>query len=168
MTKQTNKPIGVRRVSAAVVAASCAVASLSLLAACDSSDSNKTVGQKIDTAVAKTEAKAEDMKEAAQASVDSAGAAIREGAAQAKDAAKQAASSASTNSEDAAITASVSAGLMKDPDLSAVKIDVDTANGSVTLIGPALNEASRSRASIIAMSVKGVSRVDNRLVLKGA
>lgn len=114
MTKQTNKPIGVRRVSAAVVAASCAVASLSLLAACDSSDSNKTVGQKIDTAVAKTEAKAEDMKDAAKASVDSAGAAIREGAAQAKDAAKQAANSASANGEDAAITASVSAGLMKD------------------------------------------------------
>jgi osmotically-inducible protein OsmY len=168
MTKQTKKPVGIRRVRVGAVAASCAVASLSLLAACDSADSNKTVGQKIDTAVAKTEARAEDMKEAAQASVDSAGAALREGAAQAKEAAKQAASSASANSEDAAITASVSAGLMKDPDLSAVKIDVDTANGSVTLIGPAPNEASRSRASIIAMSVKGVSRVDNRLVLKGA
>jgi hyperosmotically inducible periplasmic protein len=168
MTKQTKNPIGVRRVRASVVAASCAVASLSLLAACDSADSNKTVGQKLDAAVAKTESKAEDIKDAAKASVDSAGVALRDGAAQAKEAAKQAASGASATSEDAAITASVSAGLLKDPDLSAVKIDVDTANGSVTLIGPAPSEASRSRASIIAMSVKGVSRVDNRLVLKGA
>jgi hyperosmotically inducible protein len=84
MTKQTNKRIGVRRARAGVVAASCAVASLSLLAACDSSDSNKTVGQKIDSAVAKTEAKAEDIKDAAKASVDSAGAALRDGAAQAQ------------------------------------------------------------------------------------
>ena len=168
MTKQTIKSIGTCRVRASVVVASCAVASLSLLAACDSADSNKTVGQKIDNAVAKTEAKAEDIKDAAKASVDSAGAALRDGADQAKDAAKQAATSASANSEDAAISASVAAGLLKDPDLSAVNIDVDTSNGNVTLIGPAPHEASRSRASIIAMSVKGVSRVDNRLVLKGA
>ena len=34
-----------------------------------------------------------------------------------------------------AITASVSAGLLKDPDPSALKIDVDTRNGVVSMYG---------------------------------
>jgi len=168
MTKQTKPPARTAGARLGAVTASCAIASLSLLSACDSAESGKTVGQKLDTAVAKTEAKAEDIKDSAKASIDSAGAALRDGTERAKDAAQQAATSASANSEDASITASVSAGLLKDPDLSAVKINVDTVGGAVTLNGPAPSEAARSRASIIAMSVKGVSRVDNRLLLKGA
>ena len=64
------------------------------------------------------------------------------------------------------ITASVAAGLIKDPDLSALKIDIDTKKGVVSLYGPAPSEAARMRATDIAKAVKGVSSVDNKLTVK--
>ena len=148
------------------VLVSCALASLPFLAACDSADSSKTVGQKLDSAVAKTEQAATDVKDATKASVESASAALREGADQAKAAATKASASVSINSDDAVITASVAAGLIKDPDLSAIKIDIDTKQGVVSLYGPAPSEAARMRATDIAKAVKGVSAVDNKLTVK--
>lgn len=156
--------ISTHRLSA--IAAACALATLPFLAACDNGDSTKTVGQKLDTAIAKTEQAAVDVKDATQASVNSAGAALREGADQAKAAAKEASASVSINSEDAAITASVAAGLIKDPDLSAIKIDIDTKQGVVSLYGPAPSETARMRATDIAKAVKGVSGVENKLTVK--
>jgi hyperosmotically inducible periplasmic protein len=144
----------------------CALAALPLLSACDSTDSTQTVGQKLDAAIAKTEQAAVDVKDATKASVDSAGAALRESADQAKAAARQASENVTTNSDDALITASVNAGLLKDPDLSALKIDVDTKLGVVNLYGPAPSESARSRATAIATAVKGVTSVDNKLTVK--
>jgi hyperosmotically inducible periplasmic protein len=137
-----------------------------LLVACDSADSSKTVGQKLDSAVAKTEQAATDVKDATKATVESASAAMREGADQAKAAAKNASDKISFSADDAAITASVAAGLIKDPDLSAIKIDIDTKQGVVSLYGPAPTEAARMRATDIAKAVKGVSSVDNKLTVK--
>lgn len=68
--------------------------------------------------------------------------------------------------DDAVITASVKAGLVKDPDLSALKIDVDTKDGVVTLNGLAGNEPAKQRAGKMAQSVKGVREVRNFLTLK--
>ena len=65
--------------------------------------------------------------------------------------------------DDATITAHVSSGLAKDPDLSAIKIDVDTRAGAVTLSGPAPNASARERAEMIAKGVKGVVSVTNNL-----
>ncbi len=144
----------------------CALATLPLLAACDNADSGKTVGQKLDTAIAKTEQAAVDVKAATKASVESASATLRDGADQAKTAAAKASDSVTFNSEDTAITASVAAGLIKDPDLSAFKIDIDTKKGVVSLYGPAPSEAARMRATDIAKAVKGVSGVDNKLTVK--
>ena len=70
--------------------------------------------------------------------------------------------------DDVAITASIAAGFAKDADLSAIKIDVDTKNGVVSLIGPAPSVAARDRATTIAKGVKGVNSVDNKLVVKGS
>ena len=142
------------------------LASLPILMACESADSTKTVGQKLDTAVARTEQVATDVKDATQASIASAGAALRDGAAQAKEAADRAGSSINVDAEDVAITASVSAGFIKDPDLSALKIDVDTKQRVVSLYGPAPSEAARERATVIAKAVKGVTSVDNKLTVK--
>ena len=142
------------------------LATLPILMACESADSSKTVGQKLDTAVAKTEQAATDVKDATKASIESAGAAIRDGAAQAKEAAERAGNSVNVDAEDVAITASVSAGLIKDPDLSALKIDVDTKQRVVSLYGPAPTEAARERATVIAKAVKGVTSVDNKLTVK--
>ncbi len=154
------------RLPMSVLATACAVLTLPLLAACDNSDSTRTVGQKLDSAIAKTEQAAVNAKDATKASVDSAGAALREGADQAKAAAKRASADVSANSEDAAITASIAAGLIKDPDLSALKIDIDTKQGVVSLYGPAPSETARLRATDIAKAVKGVSSVDNKLTVK--
>ena len=68
--------------------------------------------------------------------------------------------------DDASITASVSASLAKDPELSAIRIDVDTKNGNVTLKGPAPTASARDRASDIARNIKGVNSVNNELVVK--
>ena len=139
---------------------------LPILMACESADSSKTVGQKIDTAVAKTEQAATDVKDATKASIESATTVLRDGAAQAKVAAHTATDGMNFDAQDATITASVSAGLIKDPDLSAIKIDVDTKKGVVSLYGPAPSQAALERATVIAKAVKGVSAVDNKLTVK--
>ena len=148
------------------LAGASALAMMPFMAACDSADSSKTVGQKLDTAIAKTEQAAANVKDATTASVNSAGVALRDGADQAKAAAKGASVSVSVNSQDAAITASVAAGLIKDPDLSAFKIDIDTKQGVVRLYGPAPSETARMRATDIAKAVKGVTSVENMLQVK--
>lgn len=142
------------------------LATLPILMACESADSTKTVGQKLDTAVAKTEQAAIDVKDATKASIASASTALREGAAQAKVAAQSATEGMTFDTQDATITASVAAGLIKDPDLSAIKIDIDTKKGAVSLYGPAPSQAALERATMIAKAVKGVTSVDNKLTVK--
>jgi hyperosmotically inducible protein len=69
---------------------------------------------------------------------------------------------------DSTITAEVKTALAADPQLAALKIDVDTNNGVVTLTGPAPDEQSKSRATQIAAAPKGVMRVENRLEVKSS
>ena len=66
---------------------------------------------------------------------------------------------------DAGITAAVKTALAADPTLSALKIDVSTEGGVVTLVGPAPDEKSRERAAVLAAAPQGALRVDNRLVV---
>jgi hyperosmotically inducible periplasmic protein len=68
---------------------------------------------------------------------------------------------------DAAITTSIRADFLKDPDLSVLKIDVNTTDGVVTLNGRAENESAKARAARMAQSVKGVRAVRNFLTVKG-
>jgi osmotically-inducible protein OsmY len=82
------------------------------------------------------------------------------------DAAAQPAQSSRVN--DAAITASIKTDFLKDPDLSVLKIDVDTKGGVVTLNGLAGDEPARQRAEKMASAVKGVKEVRNFLVVKRA
>jgi hyperosmotically inducible periplasmic protein len=69
---------------------------------------------------------------------------------------------------DSTITAEVKSALAADPQLSALRIEVDTNNGVVTLTGPAPNEQAKSRATQIAAGPKGVMRVENRLEVKSS
>ena len=143
-----------------------AAASLALLAACGKSD-YRTVGQKVDAAVnsaeQKTDAAAEKMRQ------ESAELKARTGEAldKAADKTAGAASRVAEKFDDAAITTAVNAELAKDPALSALSINVDTAVGAVTLRGTAPSAVARERASTLAMGVKGVQRVDNQLLVKG-
>lgn len=66
---------------------------------------------------------------------------------------------------DVGITAAVKTALAADPALSALRIEVDTRDGVVTLTGPAPDEKARARAAVLAGAPDGVRSVDNRLVV---
>jgi hyperosmotically inducible periplasmic protein len=124
-----------------------------LLSACGKSDT--TLGQKVDGAVASTERAAS----AAQAD-------MKEVAKEAKAAASEATSTVTTATRDGVTTSKVNAELVKDPSLSAMKINVDSADGHVALTGTAPSESARDRAAAMARAVEGVKDVDNRLIVE--
>ncbi|MDA8520822.1 BON domain-containing protein [Acidovorax sp. NCPPB 4044] len=123
------------------------------LAACNRQD-EQTVGQKIDATIERTGEAASDAQRRMEAA-----------ATEASQASRQAAARAAEVMDDAGITAKVTAGLAQDAELSAIKIDVDTRNGIVTLSGPVKNDVARERASRIAENVKGVNSVVNQLTV---
>ncbi|GIZ53745.1 BON domain-containing protein [Noviherbaspirillum aridicola] len=69
--------------------------------------------------------------------------------------------------DDALITSKVKAALLKDPDISGFKINVDTAKGVVSLKGEVKTLALRRKAESIASGVEGVRKVDNQLIITG-
>jgi len=68
--------------------------------------------------------------------------------------------------DDAGITAKVNAALAGDKELSALRIDVDTRDGVVTLSGPAPSASAKERAAELALKVEGVASVNNQLTIK--
>jgi osmotically-inducible protein OsmY len=134
--------------------AAAVLAALSLTA-CNRSDDGRTVGQQVDAAVQSTKHAAAEAKQEA-----------KEATAGIRQEVKTAGAEASDKVADAAITASVNADLAKDNDLSALRIDVDTQNGHVTLKGTAPSEAAKERAARMAGNVKGVTSVDNQLTIQ--
>lgn len=138
-----------------LVALSLAALALTL-AACDRTEPEPTVGQKIDGAITQVERKAEEVKaDASQA------------AAKARVEGAQMADAAGTAMKDAAITTEVNAKLAADKTLSVMRINVDTSGGRVKLEGEAPSGEARNRASALAASVDGVLGVDNRLSVRG-
>jgi hyperosmotically inducible protein len=129
------------------------LAVLLALGACSKTD-EQTAGQQLDSAVAKTEAAGERAAAKTEAAVENAAEATKTAGANAMDA-----------TFDAGITAKVNAGLAADKDLSAVKINVDTKEGVVTLTGPAPTPAAKDRAGEIAKNVQDVKSVNNQLTV---
>jgi hyperosmotically inducible periplasmic protein len=125
------------------------------LAACDRAQDDRSVGQKIDSAVAKVEKKSDQaVAEAKKEMAD-----VRASASQTVDA-------AGGKVKDAAITTSINAELTKDAALSALKINVDTSQGRVALRGTAPSAAARDRATLLAKRVEGVVSVENQLQVR--
>lgn len=122
--------------------------------------------------VAQSEQRMEQKVDQAQASaergMDNAANAVKGAAQDASQATKNAAAEVGDKVGDAMITTTVNAELAKDPKLSALKINVDTADGKVALRGTAPDSASRERATQLAMAVKGVVSVDNQLTIEPA
>jgi hyperosmotically inducible protein len=116
------------------------------MAACSPRDENKTVGQKVDETITTAKSTTQDLKQSS----------------------KQAANDAAEAAGDAMITTKVNAALAVDDKLKAIKIDVDTSNGKVTLTGSAPDAESRDRATTLAKAVNGVTGVDNRLMISGS
>jgi osmotically-inducible protein OsmY len=81
----------------------------------------------------------------------------------------QSSSSRSTGQivDDAAITAKVKAELLKDPEVSGMKINVDTTQGTVKLKGEIKTIALRKKVEDLAKGVAGVKSVDNQLIVTG-
>ena len=129
-----------------------AVAAATALTACGRPDDNRTVGQKVDAGVASTE------RSAAEARAD-----VKSATNDVKQASKDAGNAVAATARDMAITAKVKAELVKDPGLSALRIDVDTKDGRVVLNGTAPTSSARDRASTLATGIEGVGSVDNQL-----
>ena len=138
------------------------------LVACNRQDDGRTVGQKLDSAVEKTEQAATSVKNDTKDAMASAESKMKSAGEEAKVSAGDTTTKVEGMVDDVTITASVSAGLAKDPDLSAIKIDVDTKGGVVTLTGPAPSANAKERATSIAQNVKGVSAVNNNLAVKAS
>lgn len=123
-------------------------AAIGLLAGCNRDD-NRTTGQKVDSAIATSTQKSD-------AAVDKAGAKI-----------EQAGDRMAVMTDDVSITTKINAELAKDPALSALRINVDTSAGRVTLNGSAPTAAARDRATQLANGVSGVKAVENKLEVRG-
>lgn len=123
------------------------------LSACSREDQD-AAANRVDDAAAQVEQKAGEIKTDVGRSLE-----------EARQAGSDAADRLGDRVADASITTAVNAELAKDPDLSALAINVDTVDGRVQLIGKAPNQAARERASVLAAAVDGVRAVDNRLVV---
>lgn len=138
------------RLSAPLLAA--AIAALAL-GACSKRD-DQTAGQHVDSAIAKVEREAQQVKSD-----------VGRGANEAKNAVEKAGDKISAGISDATIVATVKTELARDDKLEATKINVDAKDGRVALTGTAPDADSVARATQIALTVKGVSGVDNRLTV---
>jgi len=70
-----------------------------------------------------------------------------------------------TKVDDASITSGVKTKLIKDAEIDAFDINVDTYEGVVTLHGNVPSGSARDRAVQLARSVKGVKKVRSELVI---
>jgi hyperosmotically inducible periplasmic protein len=68
--------------------------------------------------------------------------------------------------ESGAVTAKIKSKMALDDTVKALDIDVDTANGVVTLTGTVHSQAERTRAVQLARETAGVSSVNDRLTVR--
>jgi hypothetical protein len=68
--------------------------------------------------------------------------------------------------ENAALTAKIKSKMALDDSVKALDINVDTANGVVTLTGTVHSEAERTRALQLARETTGVTSVNDRLTVR--
>lgn len=144
-----NKPL--MTITAAAVLAAFA------LAGCNKTDTSAN------DMVSQTEQKAKEIGAEASKGVAEVKEATREMAQDVKQAGQNASVEIADKVSDAVITSSVKAELVKDPNLSALKINVDTDAGRVVLQGSAPSSSARDQAMKLAQAVKGVVSVDNQL-----
>ena len=151
------------KTTSARLIATAAIAGVVLIACDDRAD--RTVGQKLDSALQRTQQKLASAGDKIAQQTDKAVSAVKNKTAEATATGSNAPASTKPLA-DTAITVSIKTDFLKDPDLSILKIDVDTREGVVTLNGLAENDEARSRAEKIAEGVKGVREVRNFLVVK--
>ncbi len=142
-------------------------------------DSGQTVGQKLDGAIDKTNAKIAAANDKVGEKVSQAGAVVASASESISNKAGSALEKAGTAVftkvdqvgnivDDSAITASIKTDLLKDPGLSALTIEVNTVKGEVTLKGNVSTDARKQRAEAIVTNIVGVTKVNNQLKVTGS
>ncbi|HXV10428.1 MAG TPA: BON domain-containing protein [Burkholderiales bacterium] len=116
------------------------------LAACGEQQSGESIGRSIDQTVDKG---GEKMNQAAETAGEKLAA-------------------AGQRMDDTALEARVKAALIAAPGLKSLAIDVEAANGVITLAGTADNPDKRDLAEQLASNVDGVTSVRNRIVVTGS
>ncbi|MCJ7799421.1 MAG: BON domain-containing protein [Polaromonas sp.] len=167
MKKQALKLSPARRGRPAPLFVSTAFALVFAMSACGKQDDAKTAGQRLDSVIGKTEQAAEQAKEKTENALANTGAALKDATQNAESSARTLASKAGEKIDDLALSGAILAGFAKDPDLSILKIKVDSRDGAVTLGGSVPTQAAREKASDIAKAVHGVNAVDNQLLVSG-
>lgn len=114
------------------------------LTGCSRETPPKTAGERLDTAIEKTQDKLGEAKQSAEDAAKATGTAIT----------------------DTAITGAVKTQLAADPDMKMADISVETRSGRTVLQGKVPNESARERATRIAAAVTGVNSVDNQLEVR--
>lgn len=70
--------------------------------------------------------------------------------------------------DDATISSRVKTRMAQDPDVSAMRIEVETLNGTVQLAGFATSQAEKDKAAQIARAVPDVKDVRNNIIVRAA
>ena len=143
-----------------------AVTAVLAIGACSKQIEDRSVGQQVDSAIAKVERKTDATMAKVEQKADQAVAAVKSGVNSAEASAAKLVDATTTSVKDATITTRINAELARDASLSALKIDVDTNGGRVALKGSAPDAAARDRATLLAQRVDGVVGVDNRLEIR--
>ena len=133
-----------------------AASSLALIAVagCDKPNPAESAGKQIDQSMQKMGQRVDQVTDRAKEQV-----------AKTADRAKEQVAKTGQVLDDTAITAAVKAGIIAEPGLKVLKIDVDTKDGQVTLTGSADSAENVQRATQVASSVQGVKSVDNRIAV---
>jgi hyperosmotically inducible protein len=152
-----------RRLRLRPIAAVAAAMAVAALAACNRPADDRTARGPAEPPIAKTERQPQGMQEDSRSPSASPSATPSTGAAPSTT--ERATKDVSDKVKDAAITTAVNAKLAQDKTLSAMRIDVDTVDGKVSLRGTAPDPTARERATALASAVDGVVSVDNQLVV---
>ena len=133
-----------------------AASSLALIAVagCDKPNPAESAGKQIDQSMQKMGQRVDQVADRAKEQV-----------AKTADRAKEQVAKTGQVLDDTAITAAVKAGIIAEPGLKVLKIDVDTKDGQVTLTGSADSPENVQRATQVASNVQGVKSVDNRIAV---
>jgi len=124
------------------------------MAGCDKPNPAESAGKQIDQSMQKMGQRVDQVTDRAKEQV-----------ANTRERAKEQVAKTGQVLDDTAITAAVKAGILAEPGLKVLKIDVDTKDGQVTLTGSVDSAENLQRATQVASSVNGVKRVDNRLAV---
>lgn len=136
--------------------AASSIAVLLALGACG--DRNASLTSRTDTAARETRQAANEARQETRDAVTTA----RE---ETREAGTATMGAAASTVDDAQIVTKVNMALAADKDLSALKIDVDSKGGVVTLKGTAPSAAAKEKASDLAKNVKDVKSVENQLTV---